>query len=56
MGVHGELNFTKCGNKITISASQDLSWVDIRIGNTVWLILTLEQARTLKERLNKEVI
>jgi hypothetical protein len=48
----GEINFTKCGNQVTVNDGTD--WIDIKIGNSIWLILTREQALALKEKL-KEV-
>ena len=48
----GELNLTKCGNEIQINNGLDMT--DIKIGNGLWLILTKEQVKALKEKLNKE--
>ena len=53
--VTGELNFTKNGNSVQVRTVPD-GWVDIQIGLGLWLILTLEQARALKDQLNKEVV
>jgi len=53
--VTGELNFTKNGNSVLVRTAPG-GWVDIQIGLGMWLILTLEQARTLKDQLNKEVV
>jgi len=44
----GELNLTKCGNKIQINAGLP-KMTDIKIGNGLWLILTKEQVKALKE-------
>jgi len=48
----GELNLTKCGNEVQTNSSAD--WMDIKIGNGIWLILTKEQVKALKEKLIKE--
>ena len=56
--VTGELNFTKNGNSVQVRTvpGGPGGWVDIQIGLGLWLILTLEQARALKDQLNKEVV
>ena len=54
MGVSGELNFTNCGTDIRLSMGE--TWCDIKIGDSMWLIITKEQAKALKKALDKEAI
>lgn len=55
MGVSGELNLAECGNKVTVFAPESHSIVDIKIGDSFWIIVSKEQAKELKDRL-EEVI
>lgn len=53
--MYGELNFTKCGDRIKITSRNNDTWIDIEIGDlpSTWLILTVEQAKRLRAALNK---
>ena len=48
----GELNLTKCGNEVRINNGPDVT--DIKIGDSLWLILNKNQVRALKENLDRE--
>jgi len=52
----GEINLTECGNEIKIQFAPELGYdeIDIKIGNSIWFVLTQEQILALKEKL-KEV-
>lgn len=52
--VLGELHFTRCGNEITINCHQKEE-VCIKIGESIWLVLTWKQAETLRDRLIKKL-
>jgi len=53
MGIRGELDLTKCSKKVVINMAHDLSIIDIKIGDTLWIILTKEQANELKYKLEE---
>jgi len=51
----GELNLTKEGNRVSINWSADGS-TDIKIGGSLWLILSKEQVQALKYALGAQGI
>lgn len=53
MSMLGELNFTHCSNDIKINTFEGCSILDIKIGEGLWLILTKNQAKSLKEKLEE---
>lgn len=55
MPILGELNFSQCGNEVKINGlDAEFMYVDIKIGDGPWLILTSEQVEALKNALVKE--